>query len=231
MKAAVLIPAAGVGSRFGAAVPKQYARIAGKTVLEHTVSIFANHPRIGTVAVVVSPDDPYAETLNLPALICRVGGASRADSVRNGLNALLADGTLSPDTPVLVHDAARCCLPPSALERLLLHDDHPHGCLLALPVADTLKRQDANGAVAATVAREGLWQAQTPQLFQAALLQRALTAAVGDDSVTDEASAVERLGYRPLLVAGDSRNFKLTRPDDAALAEALLRLEKDISSA
>ena len=150
----------------------------------------------------------------------RVGGASRAETVANGLNALLADG-LDENEVLLVHDAARCCLPQSALNRLLDAAGHPDGAILAVPVADTLKRADNGGAVAATVCRDGLWQAQTPQLFQAALLRRALAAA-DLSQVTDEASAVEMLGRRPLLVEGDSRNLKLTRPADAALAAWLL---------
>ncbi|WP_027010012.1 2-C-methyl-D-erythritol 4-phosphate cytidylyltransferase [Conchiformibius kuhniae] len=222
MRAVALLPAAGVGSRFGADVPKQYVRLAGKTVLEHTVDVLLADERIAAVAVVVSPDDAFAATLPLPDRVrCyAVGGSSRAESVRNGLAALLADGTAAADTPVLVHDAARCCLPPDALARLLAHADAPHGALLAVPLADTLKRADARGDIETTVPRERLWQAQTPQLFQAALLQRALSG--GLDGITDEASAVERLGLRPRLVMGDSRNIKLTRPEDADLARALL---------
>lgn len=221
MKAAVLIPAAGVGSRFGADVPKQYFEISGKTVLQHTLDVFANNPRIARIAVVVSPEDRFAATLALPenVRLYAAGGGSRAETVRNGVAALLADGWAA-DAPVLVHDAARCCLPRDALERLLDAADAPKGALLAVPLADTLKRADAGGCAETTVPREGLWQAQTPQLFQAALLKRALS---GDlDGITDEASAVERLGWRPRLVMGDSRNLKLTRPEDAVLAAALL---------
>lgn len=222
MNTTVLIPAAGVGSRFGAEIPKQYTVLAGKTVLAHTVDIFRANPRISQITVVVAPDDAFIDELNLPAHICRAGGDSRAESVRNGLNHLLKNGLVSPDTPVLVHDAARCCLPAAALERLLDAADAPHGALLALPVADTLKRQDTHACAETTLPRDGLWQAQTPQLFPAALLQRALNGSL--DGITDESSAVERLGLRPRLITGDSRNLKLTRPDDALLAEALLRL-------
>ncbi len=204
MKYTVLIPAAGSGSRFGGERPKQYALLAGKPVLQHT------QDRDFDALI-----RPGAQTVAY-----RVGGASRAETVANGLNALLADG-LDENEVLLVHDAARCCLPQSALNRLLDAAGHPDGAILAVPVADTLKRADNGGAVAATVCRDGLWQAQTPQLFQAALLRRALAAA-DLSQVTDEASAVEMLGRRPLLVEGDSRNLKLTRPADAALAAWLL---------
>ena len=223
MKYTVLIPAAGSGSRFGGERPKQYALLAGKPVLQHTLDALAANARIGRIAVVLSPQDRDFDGLIRPGaqtMAYRVGGASRAETVANGLNALLADG-LDENEVLLVHDAARCCLPQSALNRLLDAAGHPDGAILAVPVADTLKRADNGGAVAATVCRDGLWQAQTPQLFQAALLRRALAAA-HLSQVTDEASAVEMLGRRPLLVEGDSRNLKLTRPADAALAAWLL---------
>ena len=223
MKYTVLIPAAGSGSRFGGERPKQYALLAGKPVLQHTLDALAANARIGRIAVVLSPQDRDFDGLIRPGaqtMAYRVGGASRAETVANGLNALLADG-LDENGVLLVHDAARCCLPQSALNRLLDAAGHPDGAILAVPVADTLKRADNGGAVAATVCRDGLWQAQTPQLFQAALLRRALAAA-DLSQVTDEASAVEMLGRRPLLVEGDSRNLKLTRPADAALAAWLL---------
>lgn len=223
MKYTVLIPAAGNGSRFGGERPKQYALLAGKPVLQHTLDALAANARIGRIAVVLSPQDRDFDALIRPGVqtvAYPVGGASRAETVANGLNALLADG-LDENEVLLVHDAARCCLPQSALNRLLDAAGHPDGAILAVPVADTLKRADNGGAVAATVCRDGLWQAQTPQLFQAALLRRALAAA-DLSQVTDEASAVEMLGLRPLLVEGDSRNLKLTRPADAALAAWLL---------
>lgn len=219
-----LIPAAGVGSRFGADKPKQYVEIAGKTVLQHTIDLFATCTRIQHIAVIISPEDAYFDALiRLPekSAVYRVGGASRAETVANGLNELLACTVAQAQDKILVHDAARCCLPKTALNRLLDAADYPDGALLALPVADTLKRQTANCCSAQTVSRVGLWQAQTPQVFQAALLQRALHLADKND-ITDEASAVEKLGLQPLLVEGDSRNLKLTRPDDALIAAWLL---------
>lgn len=229
-KYVALIPAAGVGSRFGAACPKQYVRLAGKTVLQHTIDLFTKNQRIEHIAVIVSPDDAWVdECVRLPekAAVYRVGGDSRAETVANGVNILFNQNKLSDDDRILVHDAARCCLPQAALNRLLDEaGETASGGILAIPVADTLKRQayqDKNQMVkiAETVSRTALWQAQTPQLFQAALLQKSLQN-IDLNEITDEASAVERLGVQPLLVEGDSRNIKLTRADDAAYVAWLL---------
>ncbi len=218
-----LIPAAGSGSRFGAAKPKQYLEIGGKTVLQHTLDIFLAHPQIHYTAVILAPADHIFQTVSSKRLgIFRVGGASRAQTVRNGLHALTAQGIAAPHDNILVHDAARCCLPPEALTRLIeAAGGTPEGGILAMPVADTLKRGDGANRVAATVPRTALWQAQTPQLFQTALLLRALCAA-DSDGFTDEASAVEALGIRPQLVEGDARNLKLTLPQDETLVRLLL---------
>lgn len=221
-----LIPAAGVGSRFGASCPKQYTVLAGKTVLQHTVDIFQENGRMAHIAIIVSPDDAWVEDcVQLPenAQIYRVGGKTRAETVANGINTLLQQNIIQPHDAVLVHDAARCCLPQSALNRLLdTAGQHPHGGILAIPVADTLKRQQSGQAIIAeTVSRADLWQAQTPQLFQAALLQKALQN-TDFNQITDEASAIERLGIAPMLVEGDSRNIKLTRADDADYVAWLL---------
>ena len=218
-----LIPAAGSGSRFGAAKPKQYLEIGGKTVLQHTLDIFLAHPPIHYTAVILAPADHIFQTVSSKRLgIFRVGGASRAQTVRNGLHALTAQGIAAPHDNILVHDAARCCLPPEALTRLIeAAGGTPEGGILAMPVADTLKRGDGANRVAATVPRTALWQAQTPQLFQTALLLRALCAA-DSDGFTDEASAVEALGIRPQLVEGDARNLKLTLPQDETLVRLLL---------
>ena len=218
-----LIPAAGSGSRFGAAKPKQYLEIGGKTVLQHTLDIFLAHPQIHYTAVILAPADHIFQTVSSKRLgIFRVGGASRAQTVRNGLHALTAQGIAAPYDNILVHDAARCCLPPEALTRLIeAAGGTPEGGILAMPVADTLKRGDGANRVAATVPRTALWQAQTPQLFQTALLLRAFCAA-DSDGFTDEASAVEALGIRPRLVEGDARNLKLTLPQDETLVRLLL---------
>lgn len=222
-----LIPAAGVGARFGAGKPKQYVEINGKTVLRHTVNIFLNHPQIDYTAVILAPDDTVFQTASTdsPAKlgVFRVGGQTRAETVRNGLHELVAQGIAAADDNILVHDAARCCLPAAALSRLIEQAGAAdQGGILAVPVADTLKRADDANRIAATVSRAALWQAQTPQLFQTALLQRALSAAdLG--GITDEASAVEAIGIRPLLVEGDTRNLKLTLPQDEHLVRLLLQ--------
>lgn len=219
-----LIPAAGIGARFGTDKPKQYVEIGGKTVLEHTVCIFQNHPSIDMTVVVVSPEDVLADgfqTAFAGVEVWKIGGRTRAETVRNGVEKLLETGLASADDNILVHDAARCCLPSEALTRLIEQAGNAaEGGTLAIPVADTLKRAEG-GRISATVERTSLWQAQTPQLFQAGLLHRALAAA-NLEGITDEASAVEKLGVRPLLIQGDVRNLKLTQPQDAYIVRLLL---------
>lgn len=219
-----LIPAAGIGARFGTDKPKQYVEIGGKTVLEHTVCIFQNHPSIDMTVVVVSPEDVLADgfqTAFAGVEVWKIGGRTRAETVRNGVEKLLETGLASADDNILVHDAARCCLPSEALTRLIEQAGNAaEGGILAIPVADTLKRAEG-GRISATVERTSLWQAQTPQLFRAGLLCRALAAA-NLEGITDEASAVEKLGIRPLLVQGDARNLKLTQPQDAYIVRLLL---------
>ncbi len=221
-----LIPAAGSGSRMGAAQPKQYLPLAGKPVLYHALRNLCRHTAIDRVMVVLAPDDTFFAQQDwqdfgsrLMPLYC--GGPLRADSVFNGL--LAARDEIGADDWVLVHDAVRPCLAHETLARLIeTLRDEPTGGLLALPVVDTLKRGDADGYVLSTEAREHLWQAQTPQMFRYRLLLEALRAG-GLATATDEASAIERLGLRPKLVMGDSRNLKVTYPQDLALAETLLR--------
>lgn len=221
-----LVPAAGSGSRFGGPSPKQYLQLNNRPLMWHTLQVLSQVAAISEVAVVISPADEWFDDFDwdLPKLrVYRVGGASRAESVRNGLQAMSADA----QDWVLVHDAARCCLSVTAVERLIatLADD-PVGGLLALPVADTVKRADAEERISATVPRQGLWLAQTPQMFRAGLLGSALQAAEAAD-VTDEASAVEHYGHKPRLVDGDAQNFKVTYPRDLALARAILASRKD----
>lgn len=219
-----LIPAAGIGARFGTDKPKQYVEIGGKTVLEHTVCIFQNHPSIDMTVVVVSPEDVLADgfqTAFAGVEVWKIGGRTRAETVRNGVEKLLETGLAAETDNILVHDAARCCLPSEALTRLIEQAGNAaEGGILAIPVADTLKRAEG-GRISATVERTSLWQAQTPQLFQAGLLHRALAAA-NLEGITDEASAVEKLGVRPLLIQGDVRNLKLTQPQDAYIVRLLL---------
>lgn len=220
-----LIPAAGSGSRFGAGRPKQYLSVAGRPLLWHAVRTLAEHPRIRRVYVVLAPEDRHFDAWNwqqdFPRLSpLRCGGDTRAASVLNGLRAMAAE--VAAEDWVLVHDAARPCLKARHVDELiaaLAHD--PVGGILAIPVADTLKRADEAGRIAGTAPREGLWQAQTPQMFRHGLLLRALEA-VGTQQPTDEAGAVEALGYRPRLVQGDASNLKVTWPRDLRLAELIL---------
>ncbi len=219
-----LVPAAGSGARFGAEMPKQYLQLAGLPVMHHTLKAVLGCPRIEKIWVILTPGDPGWPAHSWPELGGRVeplfcGGASRAESVGNGLAAV--GHLVSEDDWVLVHDAARPCVTAQALESLCreLADD-PVGGLLAMPVADTLKRADGKHRVAETVGREGLWQAQTPQMFRYGLLTRVLA---GLSSVTDEASAFEAAGYAPRLVRSDMTNLKVTYPADLALAEFILK--------
>lgn len=226
-----LIPAAGGGTRMGAALPKQYLPLAGQPLLCHALGALCATPAIAKVFLVLAPDDchwqdRYAAAWPDRVQVLRCGGATRAGSVANGLDA--AAGQIAADDWVLVHDAARACLTPRHVETLIaaLAGD-PVGGLLAVPVADTLKRSpagDAEPRVAATVPRDGLWQAQTPQMFRCGLLRRALEQA---PTVTDEAGAVEALGLRPRLVPGDMTNLKVTYPIDLQLAEWILRQRRE----
>jgi 2-C-methyl-D-erythritol 4-phosphate cytidylyltransferase len=219
-----LIPAAGQGVRAAAEGPKQYRPIAGSPMLVHAVRALLADARIATVFVVLAPDDDAFDALEWGAAAERVaplycGGATRRDSVFNGLVAMA--NVVDPDDWILVHDAARPCLEPAALARLIDRASADAvGGILAMPVADTLKRGGDDARIVATEPRAGLWGAQTPQMFRHGTLLQALGAAA---DVTDEASAVERLGLRPLLVEGSTRNLKVTFPDDFATAERLLR--------
>ncbi len=222
-----LIPSAGSGSRSGAAGPKQYQRLAGQRVIDHTVQAFLQVGLLSGVGVVVAPDDRVYASADPRVRVWHVGGATRAHSVYNGLLALAGSGARGTDW-VLVHDAARCLIRPHDIERLIqtLMDD-PVGGLLALPLPDTLKQASPDTPdprVTVTVPRSDKWLAQTPQMFRIGALTRALQAdeASGFDGITDEASAIERAGMSPKLVAGPARNVKVTYPEDFALAEALL---------
>lgn len=220
-----LVPCAGVGERAGTAGPKQYEALAGSTVVGHTLAALQQVARLHRVLVVLSPGDALFEN-RVPQFggwVTRTGGATRANSVAAGLQALAERGAQTTDW-VLVHDAARCLIRPEWVDALIdacVDDDT--GGLLALPVADTLKREQA-GRVSATVDRASTWQAQTPQMFRIGLLREALAAAALQGTpVTDEASAVEALGRAPRLVRCPAENFKVTFPPDFALAERLLR--------
>jgi len=229
-----LIPAAGVGARMALALPKQYVPVAGVPMIVRTIEVLAAVREIERIAVVVAPADRRFATLALrPDVAQRVdvhpsGGDTRHETVENGLADLASHARA--DDWVLVHDAARCGIWPALVIALIevLKDD-PVGGLLALPLADTLKRAEPDrddsvaSRVEATLDRDTLWLAQTPQMFRMGLLAEALAAArTRGTRVTDEASAVEALGHRPRLVLGSSRNFKVTTSDDLAMMRALL---------
>lgn len=226
-----LIPAAGVGARAGGDIPKQYQMLLGKTLLEHTLAAFARVNGLASVLVVVSEADGYADEVMARVPECstpirhhRCGGPTRAQSVLNGLNELLASHTARLNDWVMVHDAARCLVRPAQIEFLVSEcADDDVGGLLAIPLADTMKRAD-QGRSAETVYRGDKWLAQTPQMFRIGVLRDALMAA-GDD-VTDEASAIEMLGLNPKLVMGSAGNFKITWPEDFVVAQALLQARR-----
>jgi len=221
-----LVPAAGIGERSGAGIPKQYVPLAGRPLLAHTLAALAAVPRLAQTLVVLSPADDRFEAA-LPdhgCWVARVGGASRAESVLGGLAELRRRGARDDDW-VLVHDAARCLVQPAWIDALIdacLPD--AVGGLLAQPIADTLKSGDADSCgeirVVATVDRRDKWAAQTPQMFRVGLVEQALRAMGA--AATDEASAVEALGLAPRLVRASMANFKVTWPEDFALAAAWL---------
>ncbi|HYN54969.1 MAG TPA: 2-C-methyl-D-erythritol 4-phosphate cytidylyltransferase [Methylotenera sp.] len=221
----VIIPAAGSGSRMGAGSPKQYLSLNGKSLIQHVIRVFDQSAKIDTINVILSADDTHWQNANMSLSsklqVHYCGGNTRADTVLNGLNAMQKQ--VAADDWVLVHDAARPGLSNLLLSHLIktLEEDSVGG-LLALPLADTLKRADDEQCVSATLPRNDLWQAQTPQMFRYATLKDALTKFNG--TPTDEAEAIEALGLKPKLVTGELRNLKVTYPQDLAVLAALLNL-------
>ena len=220
-----VVVAAGVGSRMGTGSPKQYELIGGKTMLERSVQVLLDEPRIKELVVVISPADMIGQRLTFEdprVRIARVGGQTRADSVKNGI---LFSNLKSSDW-VLVHDAARPCLLTSDVTKLMDYcRRHQESAILAVPVNDTLKKEGDNGTIAFTVSRDGLWAAQTPQCFPVGELTRAMNEA--GSAVTDEASAMEFVGKHPALVEGTPTNIKVTRPIDLWLARAIFLARKE----
>lgn len=234
-----LIPCAGTGSRAGTAIPKQYQPVAGKAMLWHTLAAFAACSAVAKTLLVLAPEDDWFAQHQPPQEVpagrfatAAAGGSSRAESVRNGLLALREQGA-QPEDWVLVHDAARCLITPEQIGTLIAAcQEDATGGLLAVPLPDTLKCElprtglagDVPARVAATVPRDDKWLAQTPQMFRHGMLLQALEAGLQNapEHITDEASAMERLGLQPLLVRGSGWNFKVTYPEDFALAEAVL---------
>ncbi|WCN12561.1 2-C-methyl-D-erythritol 4-phosphate cytidylyltransferase [Marinomonas mediterranea] len=224
----VVIPAAGVGRRMQSDCPKQYLDISGKTVLDRTISVFIERKDIEGIAVGIGANDAYWQDsiwAEHPNVHSYVGGSERSETVQNGLSFLLDQHGVTPHQSVLVHDAARPLLSQTALDKILSHDGK-FGCILALPCRDTIKQQQqqGNATIHSTLDRRLLWQAQTPQCFPVGALKKALEQAVQDGAlITDESSAMERLGWQPALIEGDVLNFKITSPDDLMLARAVLR--------
>ncbi len=223
-----VVPAAGRGLRFGGELPKQYRLLGGRPLLFRTLERLAAHPRIAGLMVALAADDPHwpgwTSLAGKPVLTC-TGGAERADSVLAGLAALPA--AVGADDFVLVHDAARPCVRAADIGRLIDVAGAAEGGILACPLRDTVKRAlampgQATPCIEATVDRARLWRALTPQMFRRAALIQALESARGSRTVTDEASAMEALGHRPLLVEGHEDNLKVTTAADLALAEFLL---------
>ncbi|WP_062091568.1 2-C-methyl-D-erythritol 4-phosphate cytidylyltransferase [Caballeronia udeis] len=227
-----LIPCAGSGSRSGAPMPKQYQTVGRHPMLRYSLAAFDACSEFAQTLVVLAPGDHHFDDRRFAGLrfaVQRCGGTTRQASVFNGLAALTGFGARDDDW-VLVHDAARPGLTPEMIRRLVAElKNDPVGGILALPVADTLKRIEAEGTahvegrIARTESRNGLWQAQTPQMFRLGMLRDAITRAQQDGhDLTDEASAMEWLGHAPRLIQGSLRNFKVTYPEDFALASAML---------
>lgn len=215
-----IVPAAGIGSRMGADCPKQYLTLAGKTILEHTLGCLLSHPAIARVIVALAPHDEWFEQLAVAAdpRVLRVeGGSERAYSVLNALH--VVEGKW-----VLVHDAARPCLTQGDLDALIASAMACDGAILGSRVRDTMKRTDGAGNIVATVEREQLWHALTPQMFPTGTLKRALEEGLALGAlITDEASAMERAGFTVKMVEGRADNIKVTRPEDLSLAELFLQ--------
>lgn len=225
----VIVPAAGVGARMGGTTPKQYLPLAGQTVLAQTLQRLAQLPGLGRIVVALHPEDPCWQAQSLPPrlpLSTCAGGRERSDSVLNALQSL--QGLAEEQDWVLVHDAVRPCVRLNDIARLLQEiEAHPCGGLLAVPVSSTLKRSDAAGDIVATLPRDHVWQAATPQAFRLAALRQALQAAVqAAVAITDEASAMELAGHAPRLVRGSADNIKITYPEDLVLAELILAAQQ-----
>lgn len=220
-----IVPASGVGRRLQGQLPKQYMQLGGKSVIEHTLDRLLSFDAIHGVILVLRSEDQHWQELNYQSekpLIITAGGDERQYSVFNGLLKILEFGNHDP--LVMVHDAVRPLVQHRDLAKLIESAiSHEAGALLGVTVADTLKQQDEDSNIAATVPRIGLWRAFTPQIFKAKLLYRALSHAIENElEITDDASAVEALGMRPKLVAGSAENIKITQPEDLALATQIM---------
>lgn len=218
----VVMPAAGIGQRMGEKTPKQYLEIDGQTLIERSLQVFINATEIQRVVVALHPQDQHWANLDIARnhkIDTVIGGATRAQSVLSGINNLMGTHHAKPKDWVLVHDAVRPCFN-SIASLISKTKQHPVGGLLGLPISDTVKFVEDNH-VDHTVPRQQLWRAQTPQIFRIGLLHDCLTRALkAGVSITDEASAIEWGGYKPLMIQGASSNIKITTPDDLAFARA-----------
>ncbi|WP_263078721.1 2-C-methyl-D-erythritol 4-phosphate cytidylyltransferase [Endozoicomonas sp. Mp262] len=216
-----IIPAAGVGRRMNVDIPKQYLEIRGKTLIEHTLERLIDFPTLEKIVVVLGAGDEYARDIDLldhQKILLAEGGKERSHSVMNGMEALKSHAL--PEDWVLVHDAARPCIRRADLDWLVeCLKDHEVGGLLGTPVRDTMKRTGPDDSVIETVERCSLWHAFTPQMFRFAILEKALATAVRNQvPITDEASAIEYAGFKPMMVEGHTDNIKVTSGPDLALA-------------
>jgi 2-C-methyl-D-erythritol 4-phosphate cytidylyltransferase len=216
-----IVPAAGSGQRFGGPIPKQYLPLSGMTVIEHSLQRLL--PRVDRMVVALAEDDQVFQGLDIanhPKVEMVVGGDSRSESVQSALTKL----NIGSDDWVLIHDAVRPLVTRQDLQNLIDRlQFHPVGGLLATPIVDTVKRADQEKQVVQTEDRDGLWLAQTPQMFRYRKLCQALEKCEGDASVTDESMALEHAGHRVQLVEGSRTNIKITKPEDLQLAELILR--------
>jgi 2-C-methyl-D-erythritol 4-phosphate cytidylyltransferase len=223
-----ILPAAGIGRRMGATIPKQYLQLNGLTVIEHSLKLLSSLPQLKKITVAVHPDDEHWQKIELNCfaseIVTVVGGDERGQSV---LNALLSIDA-SPDDWVLVHDAVRPCASLEDIQQLIKEvtesADYCHGAILATPISSTIKRVNQAHEIEETVAREKLWSALTPQLFPLKKLIQAMESAIARGlPITDEASAMEHFGYSVKVVPGSSHNIKITHQADLALAELILK--------
>ena len=219
-----IVPAAGSGERFGGAIPKQYLPLNGQTVIERSIKTLLQV--VDTLVLAIAEDDQYWADLPLAQdsrIRVVMGGSSRAESVQNALNSLV---DVDPDDWVLIHDAVRPLVAEIDIRKLIeTLQHHPSGGLLASPIYDTVKRADKEGQVVKTENRDGLWVAQTPQLFRYAKLQEVVAGAASDAAITDEALAMENAGHGVQLVEGSRNNIKITRSADLVFAQQLIRAQ------
>lgn len=234
MKAIVLIPAAGKGSRMGSVQNKQYLDLAGKPILAHTLALFDYHPLVEQIYLIVPQGDiDYCREKIVTAYgfdkVSRIlaGGEERQDSVFNGLLAMAEDGHDQPERPVLIHDGARPLFNNHLLSQLIEIIAQRGACAVGVPVKDTIKDVE-NLRIAGSPERQRLWQAQTPQGAQYGLLHKAFLQAISDNfRGTDDAALLTRMGYPVHMLESDYRNIKVTTPEDLLIAAALLDSGKD----